>query len=81
MKASKTHRSPPLFTHRRRLTSRQGEAESAPSGAPTGTGAADPQKPQQGDDQASKGADTLQFAARQLGVHYLKRYFLLVCYR
>ncbi len=29
----------------------------------------------------SKGADTLQFAARQLGVHYLKRYFLLICYR
>jgi hypothetical protein len=29
----------------------------------------------------SKGADTLQFAARQLGLHYLKRYFLLICYR
>lgn len=27
------------------------------------------------------GTDNLQFAARQLGVHYLKRYFLLITYR
>ena len=32
-------------------------------------------------DQMTRGADTVQFAARQLGVHYLKRYFLLICYR
>ena len=68
---------------------------SGPSAVPVGPGdaenggggAAAPAPPKPAADpvlqMAAKGAGTenLQFAARQLGVHYLKRYFLLITYR
>ena len=66
---------------------------SGPSALPVGPGDAEnggggsapvaPVAPKPAVDAAAKGAgtDNLQFAARQLGVHYLKRYFLLITYR
>ena len=71
-----------IYSH---TPSPQGDAEAAShagTAAPSAAAALPPPAPSEDEASAtSKGADTLQFAARQLGVHYLKRYFLLICYR